>query len=73
MANRRKSRRAAIPASFWAAGRGVVCKVQKGGGYDVRWSQETLASMHPVIKRRCEKDGIVDARGNCGTSGSRRR
>ena len=27
--------------------------------YSVRWSQETLASMHPIYKKRCAIDGRV--------------
>jgi hypothetical protein len=27
--------------------------------YSVRWSKETLASIHPVFNKRCEKDGLV--------------
>ena len=44
-----------IPLGGWA---GMVCKPQGQGYYDVRWSKETLAAMHPVIKKRCEKDDL---------------
>lgn len=27
--------------------------------YTVRWSKETLASIHPIFNKRCEKDGLV--------------
>jgi hypothetical protein len=27
--------------------------------YTVRWSRETLAAIHPVFKKRCERDGMV--------------
>ena len=44
-----------IPLGGWA---GTICKVQGNGDYDVRWSRETLASIHPVVEKRCEKDGL---------------
>ena len=34
-------------------------EVHGDGNYDVRWSRETLANIHQVIKKRCEKDGLV--------------
>ena len=43
-----------IPLSGWA---GTITKVHKGGMYTIRWSRETLAAMHPVVKQRSEKDG----------------
>ena len=45
-----------IPLGGWA---GTVCKVQGHGGYDVRWSRDTLANIHPVVTKRCEKDGLT--------------
>lgn len=45
-----------IPLGGWA---GKISKVHKDGSYTVRWSKETLANIHPVVKRRSEKDGTV--------------
>jgi uncharacterized protein YodC (DUF2158 family) len=44
-----------IPMGGWA---GIVTEIHDDGMFAVRWSKETLASIHPVIKRRCEKDGL---------------
>jgi uncharacterized protein YodC (DUF2158 family) len=40
----------------WA---GTISEIHKHGMYTVRWSQETLAAIHPVFKKRCERDGMV--------------
>jgi len=45
-----------IPLGGWA---GTISEVHKRGMYSVRWSQETLASIHPIYKRRCAIDGNV--------------
>ena len=45
-----------IPLGGWA---GTISEVHKRGIYSVRWSQETLASIHPIYKRRCAIDGNV--------------
>ncbi len=45
-----------MPLGGWA---GTVVEVHGDGMYTVRWSQETLASIHPVFKKRCEKEGLV--------------
>lgn len=45
-----------IPLSGWA---GKIAKVHDDGMYTIRWSRETLAAIHPVVKRRSEKDGTV--------------
>lgn len=37
---------------------GKVVAVCSDGLYDVRWSKETLESIHPVYKQRCERDGL---------------
>jgi hypothetical protein len=44
-----------IPLGGWA---GVISKVHGNGNYDVRWSEETLANIHPIVKKRCERDGL---------------
>ena len=45
-----------MPLGGWA---GTVAKVEKRAPrmHLVRWSEETLASIHPVFKQRCERDG----------------
>jgi len=45
-----------IPLGGWA---GTIVEVHKDGMYTVRWSGETLANIHPVVKKRSEKDGTV--------------
>ena len=40
----------------WA---GTISEVHDDGMYTIRWSPETLASIHPVVKKRSEKDGTV--------------
>ena len=45
-----------IPLGGWT---GAIDEVHDDGMYTVRWSQETLDSIHPVFKKRCEKDGLV--------------
>jgi uncharacterized protein YodC (DUF2158 family) len=43
-----------MPLGGWA---GAVSEVHDNGMYTIRWSEETLAAIHPVYKQRCEKDG----------------
>ena len=45
-----------LPMGGWA---GTVTDVDKRGVYTVRWTPETLAAIHPVFKKRCERDGLV--------------
>ena len=44
-----------MPLGGWA---GTIAEVNNNGIYTVRWSKETLASIHPVFEKRCEKDGL---------------
>ena len=44
-----------MPMGGWA---GTVIDVQGGDTFTLRWSKETLAAIHPVFKRRCEKEGL---------------
>lgn len=44
-----------MPIGGWA---GTIAEVHDDGMYTVRWSEETLASIHPVFRKRCEKDGL---------------
>lgn len=39
----------------WA---GTISEVQEDGSVTVRWSRKTLDAIHPVFKKRCEKDGL---------------
>ena len=45
-----------VPLGGWA---GTITEVHKDGMYTIRWSAETLAAIHPVVKKRSEKDGTV--------------
>lgn len=45
-----------MPLGGWA---GTIAEVHRDGMYTVRWSGETLAAIHPVFKKRCERDGLV--------------
>jgi hypothetical protein len=45
-----------MPLGGWA---GTIQEIHKDGMYTVRWSRETLAAIHPVFKKRCERDGMV--------------
>lgn len=44
-----------LPIGGWA---GTVIEVHDGGMFTIQWSEETLALIHPVFKKRCEKDGL---------------
>ena len=44
-----------MPLGGWT---GTVAEVHDNGMYTVRWSRETLAAVHPVFKKRCERDGM---------------
>lgn len=44
-----------MPIGGWA---GTVSEAHDGATHVVRWTEETLASIHPVFKSRCEKDGL---------------
>ena len=43
-----------IPLGGWA---GRISKIEKGM-YLIRWSVETLENVHPVYRKRCQRDGI---------------
>lgn len=45
-----------MPMGGWA---GTITEIHKDGMYTVRWSQDTLDAIHPVFKKRCERDGMV--------------
>lgn len=45
-----------MPLGGWV---GTIAEVHDDGICTVRWSQETLDSIHPVFTKRCEKDGLV--------------
>ncbi len=44
-----------IPLGGWA---GTVTEVDRYGMLTVVWSDETLANVHPVYKKRCIRDGV---------------
>ena len=46
-----------IPLGGWA---GKITEVEEGAPplYLIRWGQETLRHIHPVYRKRCERDGL---------------
>lgn len=44
-----------MPLGGWA---GTIAEVHDDGMFTARWSEATLASVHPIFKKRCEKDGL---------------
>ena len=47
-----------IPLGGWT---GTVTEVEQAGDpitYDIEWDTRTLAGMHPVYRKRCERDGL---------------
>ena len=45
-----------IPIGGWA---GTITEVSRRGMHSIRWSRETLAAIHPIYKKRCERDGMA--------------
>jgi uncharacterized protein YodC (DUF2158 family) len=45
-----------MPMGGWA---GTISEIHKDGMYTIRWTKETLTAIHPVFKKRCERDGMV--------------
>ncbi len=45
-----------LPLGGWA---GTIADIDEYDIYVVRWSRETLASVHPIHKMRCIRDGLV--------------
>ena len=44
-----------MPIGGWA---GTVVEIHEDGTHVIEWSKDTLASIHPVFKHRCENDGL---------------
>lgn len=44
-----------MPMGGWA---GTIAEVHDDGMYTVRWTEETMTSIHSVFKKRCENDGL---------------
>src|SRR5436305_14950284 len=47
-----------IPLGGWA---GTVKEIERAKGettYLIAWDRDTLRGMHPVFKKRCERDGL---------------
>ena len=44
-----------MPLGGWA---GTIAEVHDHGMYTVQWRPETLAAIHPVFQKRCERDGM---------------
>ncbi len=45
-----------MPLGGWA---GTIADIDECGIHVVQWSRETLASIHPIHKRRCKRDGLI--------------
>lgn len=43
-----------LPLGGWAA---TIVEVNEDGLYTLRWTEETLQTVHPVYRNRCERDG----------------
>ena len=49
-----------IPIGGWA---GTITEVHQDGRFplcSVEWNQSTLDNMHPVFRKRCERDGLKE-------------
>lgn len=46
-----------MPLGGW---KGDVAEVHDDGIYTICWSKETMESIHPVFKQRCEIDGLEE-------------
>jgi uncharacterized protein YodC (DUF2158 family) len=44
-----------VPLGGWA---GTISEIHDDGMYTICWSKETLDSIHPIYRKRCERDGI---------------
>jgi hypothetical protein len=44
-----------MPIGGWS---GTIEKVLDDGMYAVRWNKQTLAAIHPIFKKRCDRDGL---------------
>ena len=44
-----------MPLGGWT---GTIAEAHDDSMFTVRWSEETLASIHPIFKKRCDKDGL---------------
>ncbi len=44
-----------MPLGGWG---GEITEIHDDGMYTVRWSQETIDNIHPVYRKRCERDGM---------------
>jgi hypothetical protein len=47
-----------IPLGGWVGTIKEVESEERRALYCIAWSQETLASIHPVFRKRCERDGL---------------
>ena len=55
-----------IPLGGWT---GTITEVDQRGRfplYDVEWHQSTLDSMHPIFRKRCERDGLYETSSRLG-------
>src|SRR3954469_9025527 len=47
-----------IPLGGWTGRIESVERVDDRIDYEVRWDRRTLDAMHPVYRKRCERDGL---------------
>src|SRR5687767_11675627 len=48
-----------IPLGGWT---GTITGIEQGEGqvvYEIEWDTKTLGGMHPVYRKRCERDGLA--------------
>ena len=46
-----------IPLGGWTGTIDMVEQVEDLISYEIEWDKKTLKAMHPVYKKRCERDG----------------
>ena len=47
-----------IPLGGWTGTIDIVDQVEDQISYEIEWDKKTLKAMHPVYKKRCERDGL---------------
>src|SRR4051794_2615236 len=58
-----------IPLGGWSGTIQTVEQIEDQIGYEIRWDRKTLAAMHPVYRKRCERDGLEPERMWLGGAG----
>jgi hypothetical protein len=47
-----------IPLGGWSGTIEMVEQIEDRIDYEIEWNRKTLAAMHPVYRKRCERDGL---------------